>query len=302
MSDEDMPVDTPVEPVKKVSKDDGPKRIAAYLLKGWVLTNEYCPNNTNVPLVRSRAGTYVCCGCDAGSSCPFAEKDARAAQQAKVEAPAPAPAAPPQVPVAAPLAAAGAEVRAVAVPPAASAAPLESGGDVEVTLQGAELRFGCSVAATRTVERHRVTQLLGGVYHLRLRLALPVGARGSTPDTEPLKEAAASLCKEFTARILVPQRLASRPVSDEEDNDGELLVAGDGGKRFKLPEGDCVLLPLARGSTEELVQVVHARLAESPAAAALRAAGAGWLEVTLVEALTGTEVAVKRRWALDAAA
>lgn len=43
---------------------DHPAKIAQYLLKGWCLLNEYCPNGQNIPLVRSRKGELLCCGCD----------------------------------------------------------------------------------------------------------------------------------------------------------------------------------------------------------------------------------------------
>lgn len=43
---------------------DHPAKIAQYLLKGWCLLNEYCPNGQNIPLVRSREGALLCCGCD----------------------------------------------------------------------------------------------------------------------------------------------------------------------------------------------------------------------------------------------
>eukprot|EP00927_Polykrikos_kofoidii_P053276 TRINITY_DN4761_c0_g1_i1.p1 TRINITY_DN4761_c0_g1~~TRINITY_DN4761_c0_g1_i1.p1 ORF type:complete len:350 (-),score=72.01 TRINITY_DN4761_c0_g1_i1:258-1307(-) len=48
--------------------DNHPAKIAKYLLKGWCLLNENCPAGTNIPLVRSREGVLVCCGCT--PACP----------------------------------------------------------------------------------------------------------------------------------------------------------------------------------------------------------------------------------------
>merc|ERR1740121_2217260 len=49
-----------------------PALIAKYLLKGYCLLNEYCPLGKNVPLVKSRDGTRICCCGDI--SCQYNEQ------------------------------------------------------------------------------------------------------------------------------------------------------------------------------------------------------------------------------------
>lgn len=47
------------------SKDSSTKQIGEYLLKGWTLLGDNCPNGCNVPLMRSRDKKHlVCCGCE----------------------------------------------------------------------------------------------------------------------------------------------------------------------------------------------------------------------------------------------
>jgi len=56
----------------KPDPNRNPSKIAKYLLKGYCLKNEYCPNGQNIPIVQGKDGRQICVGCD--RSCPHFAK------------------------------------------------------------------------------------------------------------------------------------------------------------------------------------------------------------------------------------
>eukprot|EP00971_Amphidinium_carterae_P247622 4917333-Amphidinium_carterae.1 len=121
---------------------DSPAQIAQYLLKGYCLLNEYCPNGASIPLLRHPNGSYLCvCG---NAACKYASSAAPAGQkpsgvatdggypQQRAE-PQPAPSSAPQ-PLPAAVGSQKMESQSSLPPPSRA---------VEVAVRGPELSFTC---------------------------------------------------------------------------------------------------------------------------------------------------------------
>mmetsp|Transcript_125600 Transcript_125600/g.268036 ORF Transcript_125600/g.268036 Transcript_125600/m.268036 type:complete len:295 (+) Transcript_125600:80-964(+) len=291
------------------SSDKQPAKIAKYLLKGYCLLNEYCPNGQNVPLVRSRDGKLICCCSD--STCPYTDEPAAPVCTPADAAPAAVPATAPQgaeskaAPALAPVLGGGAA--ASATPPAAPAtspavsatSPAQAWTEeatagshrgaanvVEITLQGPEFKFSCVRVATGTGERR--SRLLGGSFDVKVRLAVPL----SRADTGGLKEAVSVECRRLAERVLVPERAGVKLSRAA----GQVLVACEDGVRFQLPEEDCLVLPIAGTTQAELAGAIWEAVAASSAAGSLRSCGAQWMEVSVGEASSG-DASYRRAWA-----
>lgn len=277
--------------------DNHPAHIAKYLLKGWCLLNEYCPEGSNIPLVRSREGQLLCVACN--PSCPHF---ATYGEQSQSQSAAPAqPKAAPETVIAEPAQEAKV-IRPVQIqleeeakpmeeerfaPPARSmqAAGLETPEPLqpcsEVAVQGADLGFGSVRLVLSSCDSG--PRLAGDYFRVRARLGLL--GQGTGLEAEELREALQVECNHLAQRVLVPESQVDR-------GGGLVSCACKDGKQITLPESDCVILRAQRVTPEVVASMFWDRLVATPVVEGFRTAGAQWLEVGI--AGSTAEAAIRR--------
>jgi len=280
--------------------ENHPAKIAKYLLKGWCLLNEYCPNGHNIPLVRSKQGVLLCVGCDPG--CPYngtyTEEGQESPEGRSVD---PAATLAPSVNSLVTHDTRGSAYTTTGTAPRATAedtcprggqldgAPALEEGLFEVALGGPEFRFSCVRLAPRPGQRPR---LLGDSYVVKVRFALNANAEDLV-DSSALKEAVRRECEQLNDRILIPEDCKSMENKSQIGRGQVEMRCCDDGRSFSFPEQDCLVLRMARAASEELAAMVWERLAVARVTESLRRAGAHWMEVRLTES-SGDEAAFRR--------
>jgi 6-pyruvoyltetrahydropterin/6-carboxytetrahydropterin synthase len=121
--------------------------------------------------------------------------------------------------------------------------------------------------------------LHGHNYQVSVMLSGTVGTDGYVLDFGIVKQVTKSVCDELDERILVPA--ASDCLTVTRDGPSVVLVYEDG-TRFVFPASDCVLLPIAHASAEELAAYVLERLRAGLGTHAMR--GLSEIEVGVSEA------------------
>ena len=121
-------------------------------------------------------------------------------------------------------------------------------------------------------------RLHGHNYRVAVRIEGQLGADGYVVDFGDIKKAAKRICEEMDERLIVPMK---SDVLQIQRVDGQVGIVTEEGARFSIPESDCVLLPIAHSSAEELATYVCGRLVE--ALGILESRNATWIEVTVAE-------------------
>jgi dihydroneopterin triphosphate aldolase (PTPS-III) / 6-pyruvoyltetrahydropterin synthase len=121
-------------------------------------------------------------------------------------------------------------------------------------------------------------RLHGHNYRVSVRIEGQLGADGYVVDFGDIKKAAKRICEEMDERLIVPMK---SDVLAIERADGQIRIATEDGARFSVPESDCVLLPIAHSSAEELATYVCGRLVREITVLASRKATS--IEVTVAE-------------------
>ena len=121
-------------------------------------------------------------------------------------------------------------------------------------------------------------RLHGHNYRVAVRVEGQLGADGYVVDFGDIKKAAKRICEEMDERLIVPMK---SDVLQIQRVDGQVGIVTEEGARFSIPESDCVLLPIAHSSAEELATYVCGRLVE--ALGILESRNATWIEVTVAE-------------------
>ncbi len=116
---------------------------------------------------------------------------------------------------------------------------------MEASLELARADIGFS-AAHFSIHQGRSERLHGHNYRVSLRARGTVDDEGTVVDFSALKGTLRGLCAELDERMLVPTR--SPHVRVEESADGISLI--EGSRRFLIPVGDAVLLPLVNTTCE----------------------------------------------------
>ena len=122
-------------------------------------------------------------------------------------------------------------------------------------------------------------RLHGHNYRVAVRIEGKLNADGYVIDFADVKQAARAVCDEMNERVLVPARSDCLVVDVE---DGRVSVECEDGSRFVFPEADCVFLPIAHSSAEELAAYVCRRLVDALPGLATR--GVCAVEVAVAEA------------------
>ncbi len=116
---------------------------------------------------------------------------------------------------------------------------------MEASLELARGDIGFS-AAHFSIHQGRSERLHGHNYRVSLRARGQVDGEGTIVDFAALKRALRTLCAALDERMLVPT--GSPQVRVEETNDG--VVITEGSRRFLIPRGDAVLLPVVNTTCE----------------------------------------------------
>ena len=116
---------------------------------------------------------------------------------------------------------------------------------MEASLELARADIGFS-AAHFSIHGGRSERLHGHNYRVFLRARGPVGDDGTVVDFAALKGALRGVCAEVDERMLVPTRCPSIRVEETADT----VSLTEGSRRFVLPRGDVVLLPVVNTTCE----------------------------------------------------
>lgn len=126
--------------------------------------------------------------------------------------------------------------------------------------------FKFSVAHFTVFSPERAELLHGHNYRMTVELAgREVGELGLLADLHLVKQEIRRLCRGLDSRTLLP---AACPLLAWEHRDGAIEVTY-GERRYRLPEGDVVLLPLANSSMELLARHLWRQLAPGLAGSAV---------------------------------
>ena len=102
-------------------------------------------------------------------------------------------------------------------------------------------------------------RLHGHNYRVSVRVEGRLGPDGYVIDFGDIKKAAREICDELDERVIVPSANDTLAI---EERDGQVEISCQDGSRFSLPAGDCVLLPIAHSSAEELASYLAGRFVE----------------------------------------
>ncbi|MDQ6855928.1 MAG: 6-carboxytetrahydropterin synthase [Candidatus Dormibacteraeota bacterium] len=116
---------------------------------------------------------------------------------------------------------------------------------MEASLELARGDIGFS-AAHFSIHQGRSERLHGHNYRVILRARGPMDHEGTVVDFSELKGALRTLCAALDERMLVPTRSPQIRVEETDD----LVVLTEGSRRFVIPRGDTVLLPVANTTCE----------------------------------------------------
>jgi len=103
-------------------------------------------------------------------------------------------------------------------------------------------------------------RLHGHNYRVGVRIEGKLGSDGYVLDFGDIKKAARLVCKQLNEKTIIPTANDCLEVSS---SDGQISLVCQDGSRFSLPQDDCVLLPIAHSSAEELAEYVCGELIKS---------------------------------------
>jgi len=122
-------------------------------------------------------------------------------------------------------------------------------------------------------------RLHGHNYRVSVRVEGGLHPDGYVIDFGDIKRATRALCQEMNERVLIPADSDCLSIAHE---DGQIEVICEDGARFSFPDDDCIVLPIAHSSAEELAAYLCRRLAD--ALPALQSRRLAVLEVAVAEA------------------
>jgi 6-pyruvoyltetrahydropterin/6-carboxytetrahydropterin synthase len=125
--------------------------------------------------------------------------------------------------------------------------------EASVELARADIGFS---AAHFSIHQGRSERLHGHNYRVFLTVHGSIGDEGTVVDFSALKLELRALCAELDERMLVP--MYSPQIGIEQGTDGIRLT--EGSRRFLMPSGDVVLLPVVNTTCECLAAHLLAQL------------------------------------------
>lgn len=130
-------------------------------------------------------------------------------------------------------------------------------GQYEVFVSKDDFKFNAAHFMAYPGFRER---LHGHNYRVAVRIEGERGADGYVVDFGDIKKAARAVCSRMNERVIVPM---NSDCLDIEVADGQVQLRSEDGSRFSFPEADCVCLPIAHSSAEELAEYICSQLVEA---------------------------------------
>jgi len=234
-------------------KWDPSRAMGPYLLKGYSMLNELCPNGHGVPLLKSQDGVSVCCCGD--QTCEFAEEGGSKAVLSGVQH---------------------------AAPDSQQQATLQDTRVtherpcIEITLHNDDFKFRSVSLVQRCSDR---MILRGGSNVVRVRLTLQTDEGGRSHDMSSLRASIASECKRMTDMALLPEQSDRLKIVAQ---NGNIVVATSTGQRFDFLDSgrECILLPCKNVDIAAIAEYLWERLASLEENRLLRNV-LKWMEVTV---------------------
>ena len=147
---------------------------------------------------------------------------------------------------------------------------------IEIDLAKEDMKFSSAHFCCYPGHRER---LHGHNYRLAVRLCgTEMGDDGYLVDFGRVKSAAREICRGLDEYMLVPLRNPSHSVNAEAG--GQVEVRCEDGSFFSFPATDCLLLPLAHITVEELARYIWEQLATK---IQFNAMGINWVEIRITE-------------------
>jgi len=147
----------------------------------------------------------------------------------------------------------------------------------EIVIQGEDMKFSCAHFVAYRGFRER---LHGHNYTVKLKLAGDLGHDGYVIDFGILKKSLRATCKKLNEYLIVPihSDVLDIAVKDEQIE----IVSRETKSFFSLPAKDCVLLPIAHSTAEEIAEHIWRQVAED-LSDLLKERGTTWLEIQVYE-------------------
>lgn len=150
----------------------------------------------------------------------------------------------------------------------------------EIVIQGEDMKFCCAHFVAFKGFRER---LHGHNYTVRLRLEGDLGPDGYVLDFGVVKKALRASCKRLNEYFIVPMLSDVLTISIKAEQ--VEILASQSGSFFSFPKNDCVLLPIAHSTAEELAEFLWADVIKEVGVDTLKDRGVKDLEVFVFERL-----------------
>jgi 6-pyruvoyl-tetrahydropterin synthase len=148
----------------------------------------------------------------------------------------------------------------------------------EIVIQGEDMKFSCAHFVAFKGFRER---LHGHNYTVKLTLEGQLGPDGYVLDFAIVKKALRASCKALNEYLIVPMQSDVLNISIKEEQIE--IIATESGSFFSLPAKDCVLLPIAHSTAEELAEFLWCELIKEIGVHMLRERGVRAMEVFVFE-------------------
>ena len=157
----------------------------------------------------------------------------------------------------------------------------ESTGSLELGIELEDVRFASAHFVAYKGFRE---PLHGHNYTVSISVGGVLQENGYIVDFGLLKAAARAVCKRLNQRTLTPAKSDVLHVRKSDSAPPHLVVSCEDGSRFEFPAVDCVLLPLAHTTAEELAIFLWTEICSQGFDEATRQRGAvEWLQVGVLE-------------------
>ncbi|KAF8820535.1 6-pyruvoyl tetrahydrobiopterin synthase [Cardiosporidium cionae] len=150
-------------------------------------------------------------------------------------------------------------------------------GQWELVVSSPEFKFSCSHFVAYKGFREKIH---GHNYTVSLRLGGPVHKDGYIMDFSHMKAAVRAACKRLNEFFLVPMK---SDVLDITEDAQSVYLRCEDGSEFKLPKSDCVYLPLAHSTAEELSCYIWNVIVSTVTIDYLKHRNIKWVEVSVSE-------------------
>ena len=111
-----------------------------------------------------------------------------------------------------------------------------------------------------------------------------VGADGYLIDFGDIKSVGRSICKSMNEYFIVPMKSDVMTIGEDNTNTNNLCMECKDGSFFSFPKNDCILLPIAHSSAEEIAHYIWCQIVRKLGIEVFISRGITSLEVGVAEA------------------